>query len=70
MIEAGWPETESGLQKFREFDEWLRAEGNQRNPGTSADLVAATLYVGFREGVVGSWELGDDLKLNRGREFG
>lgn len=27
------------------FDAWLRAEGNTRNPGTSADLVAASLLV-------------------------
>jgi len=26
------------------FDAWLRAEGNRRNPGTTADLIAASLY--------------------------
>lgn len=52
VLRAGWPETESGVRKFSELDQWMRAEKNQRNPGTSADLVAATLYVGFREGVV------------------
>jgi len=26
------------------FDTWLRADGNRRNPGTTADLIAAALY--------------------------
>ncbi|MGV3485436.1 MAG: triphosphoribosyl-dephospho-CoA synthase [Planctomycetaceae bacterium] len=26
------------------LDAWLRADGNRRNPGTSADLIAASLY--------------------------
>lgn len=28
-----------------EFDAWLRAEGHKRNPGTTADLIAAGLFV-------------------------
>jgi len=31
---------------------WLRADGNRRNPGTSADLVAATLFVALREELI------------------
>lgn len=27
-----------------ELDRWLRADGNRRNPGTTADLIAAALY--------------------------
>ena len=34
------------------FDTWLREEGNVRNPGTTADLVAACLFAGLREGVI------------------
>jgi len=26
------------------LDDWLRADGNRRNPGTTADLIAAALY--------------------------
>ncbi|MCC6494470.1 MAG: triphosphoribosyl-dephospho-CoA synthase [Pirellulales bacterium] len=37
-----------------DFDFWLRADGHRRNPGTSADLVAAALYVMLRERRV-SW---------------
>ncbi|MEX2171960.1 MAG: triphosphoribosyl-dephospho-CoA synthase [Pirellulales bacterium] len=28
-----------------EFDAWLRADGHRRNPGTTADLIAAGLFV-------------------------
>ncbi len=29
---------------WREFDRWLRADGHRRNPGTTADLIAAGLW--------------------------
>ena len=35
---------------LQEFDGWLRADGHRRNPGTTADLVAATLFCAFRDG--------------------
>jgi triphosphoribosyl-dephospho-CoA synthase len=38
--------------KLAKLDEWLRAMGNQRNPGTSADLVTATLFAALREGTI------------------
>jgi triphosphoribosyl-dephospho-CoA synthase len=34
------------------FDGWLREGGHTRNPGTTADLVAAGLFVTLREGTV------------------
>jgi triphosphoribosyl-dephospho-CoA synthase len=37
---------------FREFDAWLRSDGHRRNPGTTADLIAASLFAAFRDGVV------------------
>lgn len=41
---------------FREaaldLDFWLRADGHRRNPGTTADLIAAGLFVLLREGVL------------------
>ncbi|HEX6961668.1 MAG TPA: triphosphoribosyl-dephospho-CoA synthase [Lacipirellula sp.] len=33
-----------------DFDFWLRADGHRRNPGTSADIIAAALFVLLREG--------------------
>jgi triphosphoribosyl-dephospho-CoA synthase len=33
------------IKSWIEFDQWLRADGNRRNPGTTADLIAAALMV-------------------------
>lgn len=41
----------SGSQ-LAEFDSWLRADGHRRNPGTTADLIAASLFAAFRDGIV------------------
>jgi triphosphoribosyl-dephospho-CoA synthase len=35
-----------------EFDAWLRELGNQRNPGTTADLLAASLFAGLQLGTI------------------
>lgn len=37
---------------FDEFDGWLRADGHRRNPGTTADLIAATLFCTFRDQMI------------------
>jgi triphosphoribosyl-dephospho-CoA synthase len=34
------------------FDAWLREERHTRNPGTTADLIAAALFVSLREGFI------------------
>ncbi len=52
VIARGWPETAEGRQRADDLDRWLRAEGNGRNPGTTADLVAAALFAGLREGII------------------
>lgn len=49
VLDAGWPEAEESRTLFQELDRWLRKDGNKRNPGTSADMVAATLFAAFRE---------------------
>lgn len=50
VLEAGWPDSPLAVKLFHELDAWLRAEGNRRNPGTSADLVTAGLFTALREG--------------------
>ncbi|MBL8799653.1 MAG: triphosphoribosyl-dephospho-CoA synthase, partial [Planctomycetia bacterium] len=50
VLEGGWPDTASGQERFASFDAWLRAAGNRRNPGATADLVTACLFIGLREG--------------------
>jgi triphosphoribosyl-dephospho-CoA synthase len=52
VIGAGGPRTSSGRCAIAEFDCWLRADGHSRNPGTTADLVAACLFVSLREGII------------------
>lgn len=49
VIDAGWPESLAGATRLHELDAWLRADGHRRNPGTTADLVAASLFAVFRE---------------------
>jgi triphosphoribosyl-dephospho-CoA synthase len=45
VLDVGW-------SALPEFDAWLRAEGHSRNPGTTADLVTASLFVALRERVI------------------
>jgi triphosphoribosyl-dephospho-CoA synthase len=52
VLAAGWPDQPFGRQMLSGFDRWLRADGHRRNPGTTADLVAAILFAGLREGVI------------------
>ncbi|TWT61844.1 triphosphoribosyl-dephospho-CoA synthase [Rubinisphaera italica] len=52
VLELNWPETAESCEEFAKLDDWLRDDGHQKNPGTSADLVAATLFAGLREGMI------------------
>lgn len=52
VLNAGWPLDPAASTLLDEFDRWLRADGNRRNPGTTADLVAASLFAAFRERAV------------------
>jgi len=50
VLDAGWPRQPEGRDAFAVLDGWLREQGHQRNPGTTADLIAACLFVLLREG--------------------
>jgi triphosphoribosyl-dephospho-CoA synthase len=50
--DAGWPITAEGVAELAKLDAWLRAEGRGRNPGTTADLVTACLFVALRERII------------------
>jgi triphosphoribosyl-dephospho-CoA synthase len=52
VLDAGWPETTESTLLLSALDGWLREDGHRRNPGTTADLVAAILFAGLREGVI------------------
>jgi triphosphoribosyl-dephospho-CoA synthase len=50
VLNLGPPGDAAYEEALTEFDRWLRADGHRRNPGTSADLIAAALFVLLREG--------------------
>ena len=52
VLETGPLESAGTIHKLKEFDNWLREDGHRRNPGTTADLIAASLFAAFREGLV------------------
>jgi triphosphoribosyl-dephospho-CoA synthase len=51
VLAAGGVRTEAGRRALREFDASLREPGNALNPGTTADLVTATVFVALVEGM-------------------
>jgi triphosphoribosyl-dephospho-CoA synthase len=52
VIDCGLPGDDAYLRAVEDFDFWLRSDGHRRNPGTTADLIAAALFVLLREGRV------------------
>jgi triphosphoribosyl-dephospho-CoA synthase len=52
VLRAGEPGDEPYHEALADFDFWLRGDQHRRNPGTTADLLAAALFAGFREGVL------------------
>jgi triphosphoribosyl-dephospho-CoA synthase len=50
VLKSGSPADRAYQQAIIKFDNWLRADGHRRNPGTSADLIAGGLFVLLREG--------------------
>jgi triphosphoribosyl-dephospho-CoA synthase len=52
VLKAGPPGSQHAEAALLQFDRWLRADGNRRNPGTTADLIAAILFAGFRDGTI------------------
>jgi ribosomal protein S6--L-glutamate ligase len=49
VLEQGGVGTSAGRSAYAAFDDWLRADGHARNPGTTADLVTACLFAALRE---------------------
>lgn len=43
---------DSYYEAIAEFDFFLRSDGHKRNPGTTADLIAAAIFVGLRENLL------------------
>ncbi|GAA4442497.1 triphosphoribosyl-dephospho-CoA synthase [Bremerella cremea] len=49
VLDAGPPFEDDYLQQLANLDFWLRCDGHKRNPGTTADLIAAGLLVCLRQ---------------------
>lgn len=49
VLAAGEPGDEAYFEALADFDFWLRSDGNRRNPGATADLIAAALFAGLRD---------------------
>jgi triphosphoribosyl-dephospho-CoA synthase len=49
VLRAGGLDTPAGRRAFCTFDTSLRVDNHGRNPGTTADLIAAALFVALRE---------------------
>lgn len=52
VLELGGLETPEGRAAGVALDRHLRSDGNKLNPGTTADLVTACLFVALREGKI------------------
>ncbi len=52
VLNAGGVRTSRGRTALAEFDASLRQDGNALNPGTTADLVTAVLFVALLEGLL------------------
>ena len=52
VLDAGGLQAEPGRLKLGLLDAWLRADGHRRNPGTTADLIAASLFAAARDGMI------------------
>ena len=52
VLAAGGVRTAAGRTALARFDASLRQDGNALNPGTTADLVTAVLFVALLEGVL------------------
>ena len=50
LLDSGWPMQHDAGPQYTDFDMFLREDGHRRNPGTTADLIAAILFAGLRDG--------------------
>jgi triphosphoribosyl-dephospho-CoA synthase len=50
VLQAGEESTESYYHALADLDFWLRSDGHKRNPGTTADLLCAGLFIALRDG--------------------
>lgn len=52
VLKSGDPKSNAHRAAIADFDTWLRADGHARNPGTTADLIAAGLFLALGDGTM------------------
>jgi triphosphoribosyl-dephospho-CoA synthase len=52
VLESGPPMSPAYAHSLESLDFWLRSDGHRRNPGTTADLLAAGLFVLLRDEII------------------
>lgn len=52
VLTSGRPGDATYELALRDLDFWLRSDGHRRNPGTSADLIAAGLFAALRDRLI------------------
>lgn len=52
VLAAGEPGSPEVREAAADFDFWLRSDHHRRNPGTTADLIAAGLFACLRDGII------------------
>jgi triphosphoribosyl-dephospho-CoA synthase len=57
VLKSGTPNDEAFWAAAADLDFWLRSDGHRRNPGTTADLIAAGLFVLLREGIMSEFRV-------------
>ena len=63
VLDAGPPTGSDFWSAAGDLDFWLRSDGHRRNPGTTADLIAAGLFCLLRDGIISfplKWQPIDD----------
>lgn len=49
VLQAGGMHTDAGRNAYAQFDRFLRNDGHRYNPGTTADMMTACLYIALRQ---------------------
>jgi triphosphoribosyl-dephospho-CoA synthase len=52
VLDAGQVGNEAYDSQLADLDFWLRGDHHRRNPGTTADLIAAGLFAALRDGII------------------
>jgi triphosphoribosyl-dephospho-CoA synthase len=52
IVASTKPGDDNWHEQLADFDFWLRSDGHRRNPGTTADLITAGLFVTLWEGAL------------------